>query len=588
VNDDPFPKRMSHLLTPYFTDEADIVIAETANLRGVGMRGMRLLTTALVPLNHLSAALATPSEMGWAMKFGEGYTMRRPQGSGTLFEIVSPTGRAYEALVEMWNEHNATVMLPQSRLLATYGLQPRFLGKQQSIRWDDLERFEFDVVVVDPLAKYHGPDDHTPSVVRIQRQYAEDYADVRRRALVAVFFEQQSVAEDDDLHELLGGKEYWHHTSPGLYVEIKHIKGFDSGFPLYVAAWGCRLILKPTGQLPVSEDKRSPLVWPNIDRPITRSSDFNFGNAMDRIFARDELLVKYEGIPEFDVHPNSGGVSYGGRWSLDYSHRVGRDFIAYELRKIYEGCPTSVIEHVHQYVVDREVAEAQRREIGNANIGSRAEHVINSYYKLVDAIKLVADAVGLSLGLKEISSPTFAEVEYSGWWTFDEYRVLGNVAKQTMTRDEFLRRSERVFHVIEPLRESSLRRIVRAVGETGDDVDDLGSLKLLARLAQIASVSADSGLRIKQQAGSLIARWNGHVTVASMKTLFALNDLRQLTDHVIRSGAKEKFARAIEAFGIDETEMKTGWGFALDRVYDRSADALTAVASLLESAVKTT
>ncbi|HMJ87479.1 MAG TPA: hypothetical protein VK504_30085 [Vicinamibacterales bacterium] len=62
-----------------------------------------------------------------------------------------------------------------------------------------------------------------------------------------------------------------------------------------------------------------------------------------------------------------------------------------------------------------------------------------------------------------------------------------------------------------------------------------------------------------------------------MKTLFALNDLRQLADHVIRTGAKEKFVRAIEAFGIDETEMKTGWGLALDRVYDRTADALTLV-----------
>jgi hypothetical protein len=347
------------------------------------------------------------------------------------------------------------------------------------------------------------------------------------------------------------------------------------------------LILKPNGRLPISEEKRSPLVWPGIDRPITISSDFNFGNSMARIFARDELLVKYEGIPEFEVNPTSGAVSYGGRWSLGYSHRVGRDFIAYELRKIYEGCPTSVIEHVHQYVVDREVAEAQRTEIGSANIGNRAQRVINSYFKLVGVVELVAQSVGLSLGLTQISSPTLAEVEYSGWWTFDEYRILGNVAKRSITRDEFLRRSERVFHVIEPLRESSLRRILRAVGETGDDVDDLGSLKLLARLAQIACVSSESGLRIKRQAGSLIARWNGDVTVDAMKTLFALNDLRQLTDHVVRSGAKERFARAIEAFGIEQTQMKTGWGLALDRVYDRSADALTSLASLLESAVNT-
>jgi hypothetical protein len=584
---EPFPKRMSHLLAPYLTDETDIIVAETTNLKDKGMRGTRLLTTALVPLNRLATTLATPPEMGWAMKFGEGYGMRRSKGGGTLFEIVSPTGRAYEALVEKWNEHNATVMLPQSRLLATYGLQPRLIAQRQSIRWDDLKHFEFDVVVVDPLAKYHGPNDYSPGAVRIQRRYAEDYADVRQRALVAVFFEQQSVAEDDDLDELLAGQEYWHRTLPGLSVEIKHVKSSNPEFPLYVAAWGCRLILKPNGSSPVSRQKPSPLVWPGIDQPIASSSDFNLGNSMDRVYARDELLMKYEGIPEFKIYPDSGGVSYGGRWSLSYSHRVGRDFIAYELRKIYEGTPTSVIEHVHQYVVDRELAEAQRNEIGSENIGSRAKHVINSYFKLVDAVELVAGAVGLSLGLQDLSSPTFAEVEYRGWWTFDEYQILGNVAKQSMTRDEFLRRSERVFHVIEPLSESSLRRIVRAIGETGDDIDAFRSLKLLARLAQLASVAADSGLQIKRQAENLIARWKVSVTVDAMKTLFALNDLRQLADHVIGSGANEKFALAIEVFGIDEKAMKTGWGFALDRVYDRTADALASLALLLESGVRT-
>jgi hypothetical protein len=583
--DDAFPRRMSHLLRPYDTGQQQITIAETIELTGAGMRGTRLLTTALVPMNQLSATLKTPSQMGWAMKFGDGYGMRRSRGDDQPFAIVSPTGKAYEALVEQWLEHNLTVMMPQSRLLATYGLHPR-LPNDQTVRWDDAERIEYDVVVVQPLAIYHGPDRYSGGEVRLDRRYAQDYSDTRKRALVAVFFEQQSLTGDDDLEALLGRGEYRRFDVPGIAVEIKRTKSFDPEYPLYIAAWGCRLVLKPTGGFPVSEERERPLTWPGIDRPIRNSRDFDLPISMHRVYVRDEVLAKFEDRPEYRVHPDSGAVSYGGRWELGFCHRVGRDYIAYELRKLYEGTPRSVIEHVHGFVVEESVAVAQRNALGSANIGRRAARLIDTYYDMIEAVHEVADVVGVAMSIADVAEPTREEVEYSGWWTFDVFKRLGYFAPQEMTRDAFLRRCDQIFKVVETLREKALRRIVIAIGVPTADLEGLGSLKLLAALLQLATIAGGSGLPIRANASSLVARWDRTVLLESMSPLFALGELRVLADHNVAREAELRMQKALAVFGVDAVRARQGWGLAVDHLYDRLAESLLQIAADLRKGVE--
>src|SRR5207247_2773723 len=130
---DRIPTRMAHLRVPHVSDDQSIIVGEVSQLSEQGMRGTRLLTTALVPLNRLRATLATPSRYTWTMNFGEGHSRAR---ADTPFAILSPTGGVFEALVEKWLEHNLTTMMPQTQLLATYGLHPRF-PNDGSIRWDN-------------------------------------------------------------------------------------------------------------------------------------------------------------------------------------------------------------------------------------------------------------------------------------------------------------------------------------------------------------------------------------------------------------------------------------------------------------------
>lgn len=69
------------------------------------------------------------------------------------------------------------------------------------------------------------------------------------------------------------------------------------------------------------------------------------------VFVTDTVLAMYEGRPEFQIYPEQGAVSYGSQWSVGYTRRIGRDLIAVELRKLYEGAPPDVVRHWHRHAV---------------------------------------------------------------------------------------------------------------------------------------------------------------------------------------------------------------------------------------------
>ena len=105
--------------------------------------------------------------------------------------------------------------------------------------------------------------------------------------------------------------------------------------PQFSRVWGSRLILRPKSR-PITDAKDPELVWPGDTAPMTlaRASQ----EWMDG-YVSDEVLREYESRPEFDVHSESGGVSYNGWWATGYSSRIGRNHICVELKKLYEGCP---------------------------------------------------------------------------------------------------------------------------------------------------------------------------------------------------------------------------------------------------------
>jgi hypothetical protein len=573
------PARFAHLVAEIDGSEY-LRIAETKRLRSNDMRGMRSVTTGLVPLNRLRRVLDGEGRQGWLRtQFSSARVYRKSKVIHGPFDLVTPEGLTVEALVDGWTNDNLIMALPQPELVATYGLRPRMIELDQSIRWDDPEHATYDVVIVRPVSRYEMPNDYTPAEVLLRLEYARDYATTRNRAIVEVYYEQQSIAADAELEELLGDQDYARIDLPGVGIEIKRTP-FDTAFPLFLAAWGCRLLVRPDGTRPVTDDPKPELEWPGCG-VIDSSSDFSPSAAMDYIYVRDEVLTKFEERGEYDVDPESGAVSYEGRWELSYSHRVSRDFIAYELRKLYEGCPSAVIRHVHAHTVEEAVADAQRHILGHANIGARAAKIVAALATLHREILALATTVHRSIEAADIAEPTPDEIDYYGWWTFDHLRPLGRVAPLGIDQDGFLKRVSSLWGPFERLKEKPLRQIATTIGIPAEKLSSMKSLKLLGTIAQLADIADASGLSAATASAEIAARWNAATKLDALRPLFALNDLRQLGSHTPSSEFQQRLAQDLGAFGVDALTVTGGWGTTLDAVYDRVAESLDSVGALL-------
>jgi hypothetical protein len=433
-----------------------------------------------------------------------------------------------------------------------------------------------------PVSKYEGPDDVSGARVRILRRYAERLAADRGSAIVEIFYEQRSLAHDAELDALLGDRKEIFFELPGRSTEIK--RTHEPDYPYFVAAWGLRLVLKPKKRLAAFDSEPKPaLAWPGFRGVIDDNRAF-FHHMTDRVYVSDEVLEAYQGRDEFDVDPTNGSIGYEGRWALSYCNRVGRDYFAYELKKIYEGCPPNVIRHVHRFAVKAEVAVEQRRLLGHENIGTRATKLIAAFYSLVAAIKAVAASVGLGLTEEKIATPTEKQVEYHGWWTMTELKSLGYRAPQTMSRADFLRRCVVVATLVERLKQSALRRIVTTIGIPSKEVKDRKSIALVGVLAVISDLARESGLKLSEDGSELASRWNADARFGAVKVLFAGRDLRDLASHATESSAELRIEQNLHDLRIDPKSHRAGWGTAVDQLYERTADALEEIAESLRNA----
>jgi hypothetical protein len=572
------PRCLAFLDDPYVHEgDTHVTLAEIRSMNEAGVRGTSRIYTALVPSAKLARTLRLNAATGWLMEGSDAAPDDRD------FRITAPSGERFEPLIFGWTAHNRTVLTPNPKWLSALDLVPSIrLGDPPRIEWDDLEGPTYGVVEVLPVSRYEGPDDLSGARVRIVRRYAERLAAERRCAIMAVYYEQRSLPHDPELEALLAGEDAIFKELPGRSIDIK--RTHDREHPYFVAAWGCRLVLKPAKQVKAFENEPKPaLTWPGFQGPVTGKRAFMMSTT-DRVYIRDAVLEAYEDRDEFDVDPTDGGIGYEGRWALSFSHRVGRDYFAYELKKIYEGCPAEVIRHVHQFAVEPEVAVDQRRALGNENIGTRATKLIEAFYSVVAAIAEMAAAVGLALPDDKIATPTKKEIDYHGWWTMSELKSLGYRAPQSMSRTDFLRRAVTVATLVERLQQRALRRLATTIGVPSKEIEDLQTLGLLGVLAVIGDLAHESGLTISDASAELASRWNRELRNPAVKVLFAGRALRDLASHATEKSAQARIDQNLRDVGIDPDAHKAGWGAAVDQLYEGTTAALASIAQLLREA----
>ena len=572
------PKCLAHLNKGYLelTDDF-VVIGEISSESHNVYRGTRKLYTVLVPLDRVQAVLNNPGGIGYQVESGGPRpSVKKGDSFKSDFWVRGiESEERFEPLIVSWEYHNKTVMMPDNGLLMCYGLCPRVLKDPEQIIWDDLSLPEYDVVCVKPLSHYDFPSNSGCSV-KINRQYLEDYASLKNCAVVAVFYEERFSSIDDELEEHLNGQEAISIIAPGRSIDIKRVN-FSVEEAVLCQIWGCRLVITPEGK-PISEEHSLELEWPDYSGIMTRERAIA-KEVSNFVYANDQVLDKFEGKSEFCINPKSGSISYDGWWALSHCHRIGRDYIAYEIKKIYEGCPSSIIRHIHRYAVLESIAVAQQKLIGNTNIGERAGKLIYAFGNMGLELANLCDAFELPYDDVDITGLDIKDIDYNGWWTINSLKSLGYRVSQDIAKEKFLERCKDIYKLFEGFKEKALRKLLLKMGMDKEKIKDFKSFKLFATVMQLCNIALEAGLDLIEDHEEIVLRWNPDIRLDELKPLFALADLRISAAH---NSSEEKIKAALEVYGIDPDSMSTRWGNAADQVYDKLTVNILKIVEMLQ------
>ncbi|MEQ1795336.1 MAG: hypothetical protein ABL970_14225 [Nitrospira sp.] len=575
-----WPKSLAHLAEPYDDGVSDhVVIAEVNDALLNGNKGIKSVCTALVPLDELDEILSAPGGIGWEVEsWGPHPCVDQGRVYDTRFWVNGRKGRdeKFQTIINGWKHHNQEVLLPDNVMLMAYGLIPRNIS-DGTVCWDDPQAPVYDVLRVRSHVDYGRRGDKLPQIT-MRRDYLEDYCSLKSCGAVAVYYEERFSSADDTFDKILHGEEGKQLELPGRLLGMAVLKGsYYSAAPQFARVWGCRLMLRPKSR-PISNAKDPELVWPGDTSPMTlprASQTWVYG------YVTDEVLREYESRPEFDVQPESGGVSYNGWWATSYSYRIGRSHIRIELKKLYEGCPPHVITHWHKYAVPREVAEQDCKLNGDRNISVRAKDVIFAYLRVTKSLEHLSDHLGAGFTQEEIGSFVTEKVKHSGWWTPSVVKPLTMVVSLSASHSEFLGRATALSKVLENLKPAPVRSLAIQLGLEKDKIIAFGSIKLLASVCQLSIVTREQGHAFPSDAHSVVSAWNPEFRIAAFDRVFALQALRGSASHAPSAEQDKKMASLVGKFGIDVAATATGWGYAIDALYDKIAEDLNSIAEIL-------
>jgi len=569
---------IKHLSMDYVSNyDEDVLIAEISDSPINGFKGMKQVHSVLIPLDELDTILSHKGCcIGWSVNsWGPKPCVDEGEVFNSSFWVDSiDKDNNYEPLIHTWTNNNKTVLLPDNGLLMCYGLVPRNKGKS-SISWDDPSKPLYDVVVVNSLSNY-APCTHSPANISIRKDYLEDFCSLKSCAAVAIFYEERFSRDDESINKILGKDRFKSYKLNSLTVHIQKLDFEAKDSNQLVKVWGCRLILKPKKRPILGEEKKS-FMWPDYDDYISKENYNSWTFPLKYVYIKDEALISFQNNSDYLIYPESGDLSYGNWWSTDRSRRIGRNYILMELKKIYEGTPLNIIEHINKFAVSKELAQRDKSE---NNISTRTKLLIDSFIRLGQALEELSNDLQLFMDLKDIISLDSEEIDYNGWYTIDYFKQLSNVSLESMNKYEFLERCVTLFKLLEHIKVGNLRSILKKLGLEKKKVNDFGSLKLLGTLVQLSSIAKEESLSLVEDKDLIIKKWDEKKMIVDMNSLFALNGLRVFQSH-INSGSSDEFDSKLKVFNLELQNMIHGWGKGLDSVYDELIISLENISELI-------
>ena len=239
--------------------------------------------------------------------------------------------------------------------------------------------------------------------------------------------------------------------------------------------------------LPTRVGLVAPARWAHFHSIEGRVFEGEVCDFMDRVYFRQEVLMKYEGRSGFDI-ADDGSVSCQHYWGLVRStSRLGNELLATAIGDFAEGVPFEEWPHWQQYAIEwpgPDTVDALRQE----------QKVVDAVNSLVEALhSLNAAFAGLAASLRVAA----LEVLWHGSLDSIAGRQLKWVYPASANDDEFLKRATLASTlIIEALRPEALRKLLNAAGDNLHLNDKnpplpLGSRNLLQRLTLVAVLIED-------------------------------------------------------------------------------------------------
>jgi len=469
-----------------------------------------------------------------------------------------------EPLAVAWTQNKRTILIPDQGFLSTFELMPRYTVDLNY--WDDLSKPQYEIIVNKPVTLYDFPN-QSGAYVKIRRDYLEDYLDLRKKTAVQIFTVNHIVDTNDDIEHLLNGKSGFE-GEEGPYA-IRLIRQPSQEGKIYLEVIGYRLLLPQDNQLTETASVPAGHYWKGIDGAVT-APRARFQMPFEYAYVSDDVLAKYEGDDDYEIYPKSGSVYYQGQWSVSYCHRVGRNAIQVELKKLYEGTPGEVINYWNKFSIDP--AEIKMDE---ENIAEKAEHLIRKFFLFGRVLTSILNRLcNLNLTPDDIITLNEAHIEETGWTEFSDFQALSShVSQKSFTRDQFITRCKKLYILlVEKLKEKNLRKAALILGFDEEAIKEFRSMKLLELILKYLQVADDSGLNPLQNKDVIQTRITELTSFKRIQLLTALNQLRQLDAHQNGSDAKAKLHKALQTFGLDSNALKNNYASATDHVYDTLTD----------------
>lgn len=496
---------------------------------------------------------------------------------GGLYEY-SPSISGHDYIVASWKNGSFFSYHLAEKVWMSLGLSARCVGNDtQTLTYDDLSLPMFGIAHGDVSNEYYyAPKKNVSWVMR--NDYLRKYLWMRGSVGMRVFFYEKSLPDCHELRALMEGKSHVKFRPKGSWYELD-IREFKGN--LLIQVWATAPSTYP--ELCVFTDVKG-LLWPGNKQTANQRLSGE-GAMVDYIYLDDSVLMKYETNKIYDTVPYVGGVncnpSYGGQWSFEGMHRIGRNVIKVSIYSLYKGIPDAEILNARRYALDNSKLPTDFEVV--ENIVSKTNRFTENLLMLGDQLSILAQSCGITKTPLEITKLDRTEIYNNGWHDFPELCMLAQVAPSEMTQQDFLARCKVMHEVIHRVSTGLLKKLLEYAGAAKKDVSQLASLKLLERLLNIFQTLSDNDESLSAFENCVEnVEWNRRND--GVKFLYNLNELRLIDAHL----KGDDPLTILQTLGFDRAQINNGYGVALDYIFDGVIEEIGEIVKNISNVVNNT